>query len=220
LSPIHWPAAATEEDTPVENLHRGAVVPRRRWGMRRMILALVLLSLPVGTLAGTHRAGAGGGAGGREGSLLAGLQLNAEYVLRNAGATNSYGERQRTLSLVGDFTLLSGKHDGLASTQYTLVGGLRGTLNRRVQPFAHVMGGRYWEVQTGESAWAWVGGIGVDWPLGRERLQASASPQPQQHVHAEPSVTTVLRAQLDYYAITSEPKSYPQLTFLFVLRFH
>jgi hypothetical protein len=188
--------------------------------MRRIVLALVLLSLPVGALAGTHRAGAGGGGGGAEGSWLTGLQLNAEYVLENTGPINSYGEKERTWSLVGDFTLLSGEHEGSPLTQYTLVGGVRFTLNKRWQPFAHGMVGRYWEVQTGKGAWAFVGGVGVDYPLGRERRQASVTQQPQPHVHAEPAVTTVLRGQFDYYGVSSDRKSYPQITFLFVLRFH
>jgi hypothetical protein len=172
-----------------------------------MALALVLLSLPVGVSAGLHRAGGGGGGGGGFKSTLGGVVLSVEFVLDNAGAVTSFGGQKWTFSLVGDFSLLSGRHDG-PLTQYTTVFGPRATWNlaRGFQPFVHGLVGGYWEVQSGESSRALVGGFGVDVPWDPE--------------HGEHRTARVIRVQVDRYEVGVDSADYWQVSALFILRFH
>ena len=186
--------------------------------MRRMILALVLLSLPVGTLAGTHRAGAGGGGGRADKCTLYGIQLSGEYVLLNFSKKEDGHHHRGTLSAVGEFTLMGGEHEkeGEAEprplTQYTGVVGARLTWNalKWAGVFGHGMIGRYWEVQDGVSSGAKAWGGGVDFLPGM--------------LFSDHHEDIVIRLQLDEYRISKdEPDSagfkYPQYTIQAIYRF-
>ena len=170
--------------------------------MRRMILALVLLSLPVGTLAGTHRAGAGAGGGRAGGSDLWGALISAEYVIRHLGERSP---ADWTISAVGDLTWMDGDREGFNSfNQLTLVGGVRGTYNslKRISPFGHVMAGGYWA--TGPDSGAAAVGGGLDVLFGRAAREG--------HSH------WVIRLQGDYYWTGLKDRSYSQWTAQIVYR--
>lgn len=169
--------------------------------MRRMILALVLLSLPVGTLAGTHRAGAGGGGGRANGSALYGVLISGEYVVKHFGERSP---RDWTVSAVGDIAWMRGDRNGNDSfDQVTLMVGGRLTFNtlKQIQPFGHGMVGRY--LAGGPDSWATVLGGGLDIPLGKVTSG--------EHPHG------VIRVQADNY--WADDRSYPQYTVQFIYRF-
>jgi len=165
--------------------------------MRRTMLALVLLSLPVGALAGTHRAGAGAGGGRADGSSLWGALLSAELVIKHFGEGSP---APLTLSAVGDLTWMSGDRTGFEEfNQVTFVGGGRLTYNslKRISPFGHVMAGRYWA--TGPDSGAMAFGGGADILFGRRASEG--------HSHR------VIRLQADYYKTDVEDhSSFWQLT--------
>ena len=169
--------------------------------MRRMILALVLLSLPAGTLAGTHRAGAGAGGGRANGSALYGPLISGELVIKHFGQGFP---RPWTLSAVADLAWMSGDRNGDDSfDQWTLAVGGRVTFNslKWIQPFGHGMVGRY--MVEGPDSWATVLGGGFDFPLGKVTSE--------EHPH------WVIRIQGDNYWV--DERSYPQFTGQFVYRF-
>lgn len=171
--------------------------------MRRMILALLLLSLPVGTLAGTHRAGAGAGGGRAGGSTLWGVVVSGEYVVKHLGEGFPH---PWTISAVADLAWMSGDRTGYDSfDQVTAVLGGRATFNspKWIQPFGHGMVGRYWA--TGPDAWTTVVGGGFDFPLGRVTSG--------KHPH------WVFRIQADHYWADGQDRSYPQFTGQLVYRF-
>jgi hypothetical protein len=170
--------------------------------MRRMILAFALLSLPVGTSAGTHRAGAGGGGGRAGGSDLWGALISAELVIKHFGEGSP---APFTLSAVGDLTWMSGDREGFNSfNQVTLVGGVRGTYNslKRIAPFGHAMAGRYWA--TGPDKGAMALGGGVDILLGRAASEGLSH--------------WGIRLQGDYYWTGVQDRSFSQFTAQFVYR--
>jgi hypothetical protein len=182
-----------------------------------MILALAVLSLPVGTLAGTHRAGAGAGGGRADRSTLDGIQVSGEYVLKHYLKMEDGHHHRLTLSAVGDFTLMGGKHQRAGRsvprplTQYTCVVGARLTWNalRWAGVFGHGMFGRYWEVQDGVNSWAKAWGFGVDFLPGM--------------LLADQRESFGIRFQLDEYRINAYPSSspdhkYPQYTFQIIYR--
>lgn len=170
--------------------------------MRRTMLALVLLSLPVGTLAGTHRAGAGGGGGRAGGSTHYGFLLSVELVIKHFGEGFP---RPLTLSGVAELTWMSGdRNSDYSFAQATPVVGGRLTYNslKWIQPFGHGMVGRY---LSDKDSPATVLGGGFDFPLGKVTSN--------EHPH------WVIRIQGDNYWITAQDRSYPQFTGQLVYRF-
>ena len=171
--------------------------------MRRTMLALVLLSLPVGVLAGTHRAGAGGGGGRAGGSTLWGAMISGELVIKHYG--HSF-PAALTLSAVADLAWMGGERKGNDSfDQKTFVVGGRLTYNslKWIQPFGHGMVGGYWA--EGHDSGATVLGGGFDFPLGKVTSEG--------HPH------WVIRIQGDRYWADAQDRSYPQFTGQLVYRF-
>jgi hypothetical protein len=169
--------------------------------MRRTILAMVLLALPVGTLAGTHRAGAGGGGGRAGGSTHYGFLITGELVFKHLGEDYP---KPVTISGVAELTWMGKDRDSDDSfAQATFVAGGRLTYNslKWIQPFGHVMAGRY---VSDEDSWATALGAGLDFPLGKVT--------DTEHPH------WLVRIQVDNYWVHDQDRSYPQLTGQIVYR--
>lgn len=134
--------------------------------MRRMILAVVLLSLPGAVSAGTHRAGAAAGPRYAKRSDLIGVVLTGDLTLWGERKNVSAGREHRgTLGLVGELNWVRGKHDGRTENQYALLGGLRYTLNdfpsRRLELFGQWLGGLHGEGPT--ESFTHTFGLGADY---------------------------------------------------------
>ncbi len=133
--------------------------------MRRMILALVLLSLPVEALAGWHRAGANAGIKDSRRSDFVGVTLGGDLTLWGDSEIAGVSEHRGTLSLVADTSLARGEHNNVDQTQFTLLAGFRYTFNRvpatKLQLFLQALGGGFHSGPSDEVS-ALVG-IGADW---------------------------------------------------------
>jgi hypothetical protein len=133
---------------------------------RRVALALAVLLVPVGAWADRHKAGAGGGPRAAGGSTLWGIGLSGDWTLWGEMEPNATAREHRgTVSLVGEGNWVHGKHEGRTQDQFTVLGGLRYTLNDfphpRLELFGQTLAG--WFFGGGSDSAAGSFGIGADW---------------------------------------------------------
>jgi hypothetical protein len=133
-----------------------------------MILTLVLVSLPVGASAGSHRAGASAAfLTNTLGSRLNGIQLSFDATLLGEREAHSTGaDHLGTLSLLLDTNWVNGDSEGRNLGQATVMGGLRytfhGLAHTRAQLFVEGTVGQSWELQRESASDAAAFGAGVD----------------------------------------------------------